>query len=415
MVCLKYPLDKWVVKLYHNPVLQATCGFRGKLPGIASYYDFINRLIKLDEKPRCKVRKRKPRKKHGKKKLPPKRPGVVKKLVEAVLKGRRLNHRPERLLQEIFAAVAVKPSIELGLVATSLSISGDGTCVKTGASRYGVKTCECKDFLCSCPRRFSDPNASWGWDSHNEQWFYGYTGYFISTYNKTEKLDLPLYLRLVDAKRHDSVTAIFALAEFRALYPALTVKTFISDSASDNYATYELLDKWNINAVISLNPTNTGRFKYDTHFAVDENGVPICPGGNKMISDGFCGKDRCRLKWRCPKALGKPYDNCTGCSHTPYGRTAYTKPDWDLRLFTKIPRGSLKWKTIMKHRTTAERVNNRILNHYGVEGSRVRGKKRISFLSTIAGFNIHLDAQLTKLKSTGQFDFSAIFGLHTAA
>jgi len=236
MVCLGLPLDNWVVKLLNNPVLQIACGFRGKLPGVASYYDFIDRLIRIDERPRARFKKRKPRKKIGKnKKLPPKRPGIVKKLVSEILKGRRLSCRPERLLQEIFAELAVKPSFELGLIPQSVSISGDGTCIKTGASQYGVKACECKDFHCDCPRRFSDPNASWGWDSHNEIYFYGYTGYFISTYNKAEKLDLPLYLRLVDAKRHDSISAVVALAEFRDLYPNLKVENFISDSASDNY------------------------------------------------------------------------------------------------------------------------------------------------------------------------------------
>lgn len=415
MVCLGYPLDKWITKLSHNPVLQAACGFRGKLPGIASYYDFINRLIKLDEKPRLKLKKRKPRKRHGKKKLPPKRPGIVRKLVTEVLKGRRLHRRPERLLQEIFAAVAVQPSIDLGLIPQTVSISGDGTCIKTGASPYGVKTCECKDWSCDCPRRFSDPNSTWGWDSHNEQYFYGYTGYFISTYNKTEKIDLPLYLRLVDAKRHDSISAVVALAEFRDLYPDLAVEHFISDSASDNYATYELLDKWGWNAVIALNHTSKGNSQYSKRLMINENGVPICPGGNKMIYNGFCGNDRCRLKWRCPKACGKPYENCTNCSHTSYGRTVYTKPDWDLRLFTKIPRESLKWKTIFKQRTAAERVNNRILHHYGIENSHIRGKKRISFFTTSAGINIHLDAQLSKLKSLGLFDFYATFGLLDAA
>lgn len=416
MNALGFSLDEWIVKLALNPVLQAACGFRGKLPGVASYYDFINRIIKLDEKPHSKPKKRKPRKKIGKnKKLPPKHPGTVKKLVKAILKGRRLNFRPECLLQEIFAAVAVKPSIDLGLVPQTLFISGDGTCIKTGASHYGVKTCECKDFHCNCPRRFSDPNANWGWDSHNELYFYGYTGYFISTYSKAEKRDLPLYLRLVDAKRHDSISAVVALAEFRDLYPNLTVDTFISDSASDNYATYELLDKWNINAVIALNHKNKGNQKYKEKITVDENGTPICPGGHKMIYSGYCGSDRCRFKWRCPKACGKPCENCVGCSATSYGRTVYTKPDWDLRLFTRIPRGSERWKTVMKERTAAERVNNRILHHYGLENSKVRGKKRISFFTTVAAFNIHLDAQLAKLELTGKFDFYAAFGLKVSA
>ena len=68
------PPDKWLPKLNANPVLRATCGFGDKLPGIASFYDFMHRIVKLDDKPRFKRHKRKPRKKVGKgKKLPHKR------------------------------------------------------------------------------------------------------------------------------------------------------------------------------------------------------------------------------------------------------------------------------------------------------------------------------------------------------
>jgi hypothetical protein len=413
---LGYSLDQWVAKLSRSPVLQIACGFSGKLIGIASYYDFINRIIKLDERPRFKKKKRKPTKKHGKQKLPPKHPGIVQRLVDRILAGRRLDLRPERLLQEIFARVCVQPSIALGLVPQTVSVSGDGTCVASGASHFGRKTCECSDFHCDCPRKFSDPNATWGWDSHNECYFYGYTGYFISTYNPARKLDLPLYLRIVDAKRHDSISAVVALAEFRDLYPNLTIDAFISDSASDNYATYQLLDHWNIHAVIALNKTNKGYIKFPS-CTVNENGVPICPAGQEMVHWGFSGKDRCRVKWRCPRVLGKcePSEACCHCSPSPYGRVVYTKPDWDLRLFTKIPRGSDRFKQLMKERTAAERVNNRILHHYGLENSKMRGKKRISFLATLAGFNIHLDAQLAALKEKELFDFHAIFGIKTAA
>ena len=413
---LGYSPETWVEKLSKNPVLQTACGFRGKLPGVASYYDFIDRIIKLEEKPRHKPKKRKPKRKYGKEKMPPRHPGIVKKLVRQVLKGRRLNHRPEKLLQEIFAKLCVLPSIELGLVPQTVSISGDGTCVKTGASSYGKRTCDCKDFRCDCPRRFSDPNATWGWDSHNERYFYGYTGYFISMYNRTLKLDLPLYLRFVSAKRHDSISAVVALAEFRDLYPDLTIDTFISDSASDNYATYELLDEWGINAVIALNENNKGNPLY-AKCPVNQNGVPVCPAGHEMVLWGYCGNDRCRIKWRCPRVCGKcdPPDACKGCSPSEYGRVVYTKPDWDLRLFTKIPRGSLRFKEKMKERTAAERVNNRVLHHYGLEDARTRGKKRISFFATVAGFNIHLDAQLAVLKARGLFDFASVFGVRTAA
>jgi len=261
MNLLKISLEEWFKLLQKTPILQIICGFRKVLPGIASYYDYINRIIKLDEKSRVKIKKKKPKEKYGKDKMPPKHPGVVQKLVTRILNGRRFTYRPERLLQEIFAEVCVQQSIELGLVPTTVSVSGDGTCVETGASPYGQTTCECRKhgiYKCDCPRRFSDPNAAWGWDSHNKRYFYGYMGYFISLYNSDDKLDLPLYLRIVDAKRHDSVTAVVALAELRDLYPNLTINTFISDSASDNYATYQLLDAWNINAVIALNEKNAG-------------------------------------------------------------------------------------------------------------------------------------------------------------
>jgi hypothetical protein len=237
-------------------------------------------------------------------------------------------------------------------------------------------------------------------------------GYFISTYCRTEKLDLPLYLRILDAKRHDSVSAVVALAEFRDLYPQLKVDTFISDSASDNYATYELLNEWNIDAVIALNKTATGNLTYPG-CAVNDNGVPICPAGYEMAHWGLNRNDRGRIKWRCPYILGKQglAGACFGCSDSSYGRVVYTKPKWDLRLFTRIPRGSDAFKKKMKERTAAERVNNRILHHYGLEDSKTRGKKRISFFATVAAFNIHLDAQLSKLKASGSFIFSDIFGM----
>lgn len=334
-----------------------------------------------------------------------------------IIKGRRLTARPEKLIQEIFATVCVKTSLNLGLVDNEITVSGDGTCIRTNASHFGKKTCECESFSCDCLRKFSDPNATWGWDSHNKQWFYGYTGYFIASYNKNLKLDLPIYLRLVDAKRHDSISAVVAIAELMDLYPNLSVKTFLSDSASDNYPTYELLEHFNINAVIALNTKNKGKRKYPKYLTLNKQGVPICPAEHKMIHWGFCGKDRCRIKWRCPRVLGRaePSQACKSCSSSSYGRVIYTKPEWDLRLFPRISRGTVAWKNAMKQRTAVERVNNRILHNYGVENCKHRGKKKLSFITMIAGFNVHLDAQVKHLTSNHQFDFNTIFSLKSIA
>jgi hypothetical protein len=420
---LSVPMDRWPGKLKSSPVLRIAAGFpEDRIPGVASFYDFINRIVKLDERPRIKARSRKPAgKTPGKgKKLPPKHPGAVGKIVDKILAGRRLSRRPERVLQTIFARVCVDKSVEMGIVSRAPTVSGDGTCMHTGATPWGRKTCKCREsgvYDCDCPRRFSDPNASWGWDSHNTSWFYGYSGYFLSTYDRQTKTDIPLLIRLVDAKRHDSVAAVVALAEFRELHPDIAIDTFLSDSASDNHPTYKLLEAWDINAVIALNDKRGRKPSYPASLEIGKDGVPLCPAGRKMIHCGSSRKGRIRTKWRCPRVAGnaEPCFVCLCRSPSPYGRTVYTKPEWDMRLFTRIPRGTPEWKRKMKERTAAERINNSILNRYGMEHTRQRGKKRISFFTAAAAVNIHLDAQLAKLKAVGAFDFEGAFGIKAAA
>ena len=63
----------------------------------------------------------------------------------------------------------------------------------------------------------------------------------------------------------------------------------------------------------------------------------------------------------------------------------------------------------MKQRTAAERVNNRILNDYGIESDAHRGKKRIAFFSFVAAINVHLDAQCKFLAEHPPLDFSHVF------
>ena len=148
-------------------------------------------------------------------------------------------------------------------------------------------------------------------------------------------------------------------------------------------------------AFIPLNDTNKGNYKYPPHIDINDQGVPICISNHLMIYNGFM-KNRCRIKWRCPLACSK-IDSCNCkdiCSPSTYGRVIYTKPDWDLRLFTKVPRNTELWKKYMNTRTTSERVNKRLLNDYGLEKSYTRGKKRTFWWSLAHSINILLDARL---------------------
>jgi hypothetical protein len=78
MTMFKESPETWYHKLLFNGILKTVCGFGDWIPSVSSHYDFINRIVKLDEKPRIKRRKKKPKKKLKKgEKLPPKRKGTV--------------------------------------------------------------------------------------------------------------------------------------------------------------------------------------------------------------------------------------------------------------------------------------------------------------------------------------------------
>lgn len=134
---LQIPLDKWTEKLENNLVLRTVVGFTlDNLPKTSSYYDFMNRIIDLDERPTSKKKKVKPRKKLKKgEKLPSKNPGITIKLGSQLINNeakfqKRLSRCKERFLQKIFADVAVAGSIELGIIPNPVSIYGDGTASK---------------------------------------------------------------------------------------------------------------------------------------------------------------------------------------------------------------------------------------------------------------------------------------------
>lgn len=402
-------ITNWVNKLHNDDLLAICIGCTdGKAPSLGAHYDFISRLwatnLSSDRINQKKLQhyKKKPSKikSPGKNnKLPNKHVGIVKRIADFYSKDRSFSRRVEKLLQTIFTMVAVNPSFELNLIKKkNLTIAGDGTCVHCHSSYYGTKVCKCREtgiYDCKCARKLSDINATWGWDSHENRWFYGYTLYALSTYNKEHKIDLPVYLRLVEASRHDSITGIVALAEFRELLPQLPISNYVLDSANDNYPTYELCSKWNINPFIDLNSKNKGNSKYPAALSINDKGAPICMDNHTMVYNGF-EKSRSRIKWRCPLVC-KKVESCScsdQCSPSPYGRVMYTKPSWDLRLFTSVPRGSKQWKEVYKTRTCSERINNRILNDYSIHSLRIRGKKRYSFMTMIAGINIHLDARL---------------------
>jgi hypothetical protein len=62
------------------------------------------------------------------------------------------------------------------------------------------------------------------------------------------------------------------------------------------------------------------------------------------------------------------------------------------KLFGAVPFGSDEWKRLFRERTCTERVNNRILNDYGLINLTCRNGPKHLFFEIMAAINIHLDA-----------------------
>jgi len=290
-------LSKWHALLEKDDLLALMIGCRpDSLPPLGSYFDLIDRLWlqnpsseKLGRKdlfPPGKNKKSSEKPDKGKK-LPNRHPGIVKTVADYALAEKEFPFHFERLLQELFRIAAVIPSMQLGFIPSQgATIFGDGTCIHAHASPYGHKFCDClKNGItsCSCDRHFSDPDTSWGWDNDLGSFFFGHTLYMLCCHNANYQIDLPLHIRLLDARRHDSVSGIISLAEFRAVPHGFSISNLCLDSANDNYPTYNLCKAWGIHPFIDLN-SNRGRpDSIPGEISIDTDGAPLCQVNRRMV------------------------------------------------------------------------------------------------------------------------------------
>ena len=395
-------IDSWVHKMRYTPIFAILSGFLpNDVPGVGTFYDFIKRLwlassAHLSSKLRRTRRKPNKGKKKGDK-SPIKKPGIVKRLVERYLQNPPIFHsRPHDLFQKIFKECFVVPSTKHGLLGdiNALSVAGDGSSARTGASCYGKLVCDCRKngiYKCSCHRKFSDPDASWGWDSYRDKYYFGRTLYAFTAADSP--YDLPVYLNFFKAYRHDSLCFVYSLHDFLQQYPEFKLKECLLDSAHDAYAIYNLLNHHDVSALIDLNPRFQANDSCPVSMPLTKDGIPLCPAGHIMSYDGFC-KNRHRHKWRCPKVRKSWSVSCdTTCSNSPYGRVFYTKESDNLRLFTRIPRGTRLFKVRYKRRTTVERFFKRIKEDYLLERkTKTRSSRNWYFRAFTTAMCTHVDA-----------------------
>ncbi|MDF1511485.1 MULTISPECIES: transposase [Bacillaceae] len=392
-------IDRWVYTLKTTPIYAILSGFSpDNVPGIGTFYDFFKRLWIASSPHLSKRNKRKlkkPRKK-GKKnqKLEPKNPKIVEKLVKRALNNKHIRYKPKAhdLLQVLFQSLFVEKSASFGLLGNtqSLSLMADGSPVLTGGRPYGKFLCDCRkqgNWKCDCNRQFSDPDADYGWDSSREKYYYGRSLFMVAA--SDSPYDLPIYPRLYRASKHDSVLLVSTFHELRHWYPNWKIGEAILDSAFDAYPIYNMLEHYDVSAIIDLNPRRTKQFTYK-EMEINLDGVPICPIGRKMLDWGV-DKKRYRRKWRCPAAVGK-WECPTPCSDSRYGRTFHTSTKDNPRLFPRVKRDSKEWYKRYSLRTGVERCIKRQKVDYRLEDSRGRSSRHWNIRSYIIGMCQHADA-----------------------
>jgi len=425
--CRSTSVEIWVQRLREQPFYAVLCGFEpDDVPGVGTFYDFQDRLLQCDAPVldhECVPRHRsEQRKKSGtlrdKNNTAP-HTHILDRLADRLL-GRAV--RPmvfgqwsthlvavppyQRPLKEVFYTVFVSTSVAKGLIdLTDLHVAGDGTHLATWANAHGHKLCTCDNRAqpraehCACARRFHDPQASWGWDSYRERYVYGHGLYELTAYSLRQACQLPLVINVLDNHRHDSVAYLAAMREAVDLL-GFHIQTASLDKAHDALALYRLgVEHWHLDSVIPLNDRNTDHFQFAPPLRISEEGTPICLNEQPLIYQGLC-TDRMRLKWRCPLAVQQlPLTDCPhfaqDCSDSLYGRTIYTYPKTNYRLFTRLPRGSLLWKLHADRRSCAERSVKRKKLDFGLDHTRIAGRERWFFRVMLAAMCQHLDAWST--------------------
>lgn len=267
-----------------------------------------------------------------------------------------------------------------------------GSCVHIHSNSYGHTVKDAPDP--DKNYRYSAPDADIGWDSDLETWYFGYSMYNISNHNPVYKTDLPVYISLGYASTHDSLTSITSVARMLDLNPDLLPSYICFDSAMDFMNIFRFLRNKTITPIVDINNRHCGSDNpYAAYENIDVDGTPLCAAGHRMSRDGY-DNSKMATKFRCPAVLSKVKE-CPflgKCSSSPYGRVKKIYDKTDFKLFGPVPYRSDKWKAIYKNRICTERINNRILNKYGIQKMMIRNRSKNLFFCIMAAISIHLDA-----------------------
>ena len=189
------------------------------------------------------------------------------------------------------------------------------------------------------------------------------------------------------------------LSDFYSLHPSFKHSMFLGDSAFDSIDTYNFLLKKDVNGFSFYDkafiPLNSRASSDKPNCPINQDGVPVCPTDHSlpMLHGGICHENgrADRIKWRCPKinmVNGKWICSCDNpCTNAKLGRTTYTTPSKNLRLYPGTIRGTDEWDKIYKIRSVVEQSINHFKSNMAIGGRKTRNAKTTKsdvFLAGIA-------------------------------
>ena len=241
-----------------------------------------------------------------------------------------------------------------------------------------------------------ESDADWGNHSHYNKlkevvkvWF-GYTVHLIAD----TEYELPVYFRITKASESEVVNAREMIDEMAEKNPEILEKCeyFTGDRGYDDTKLITKLEKHGVSPVIDIRncwqtqPETTRPLESDMRITHTFDGKVFCSCGNdgkekQMVCRGY-EKDRDAIKYGCPAKYYGITCECRESCRIP--KDLRIPLDTDRRIFTPVPRDSLKWEKLYDMRSSLERVNSRLDNMFGFEKYTIRGLKKMTFRITFA-------------------------------
>ena len=415
-------INAWVRELKSNRLLRVLCGIGHpwRRPGVGTLYDALHRMhngpvrrcscghrvspATLERQraraPRPRAQKpRKPKAAQGQRARRRRakdpvctptaaEPSVTRRLVEQLSQAED-QASPQDLLQrlsELLLQLAVVRSARMGLLGDlgDLIVGGDGSPLRTGASRHGKRDCDCDAATrCDCPRVYRDPDAAWGYDSHRDCYFFGHHIYELTA--SAAGHDLPLHVRLDPGNETDFTASLRAtdrlLKLLRRSLPQARVRYLLQDAGHDGEHNYRYALHHGIIPVIPLSRDAPAIHPQRPELALSSRGVPLCQAGCEMAPWGSAGDDRrlfvCPVKAasidRCPLAPDdQPHWLCRPqAAMAPVVNLSVRQ---NPRLCPPVPRNTPRHKQLYTLRSGCERSFSVKKAAFNLEGARHRRK-----------------------------------------